>query len=293
MMEYIAGQGDAGTRLDVFVASQYPQFTRSSLELLFEKDLIQINGRPAKAAYRVRPEDKVTIDESYLMQEPPAIKLPILYEDDNVTVIDKPEGVLTHSKGALNLEPTVASFIKSKLNDESLSGNRAGIVHRLDRATSGVIITAKNAAALKHLQKQFSQRKTKKKYIAVVEGVPQPPQAIIDAPIGRNPRKPQTFMVSAAGKSATTKYTVIEELSAEGRQQSVVELEPLSGRTHQLRVHLAYIGHPIVGDRIYGKGGDKLLLHATSLEVTLPGGERQTFSSKTPARLKDAIREGK
>src|SRR5579862_3342456 len=201
-MEYLAKPADAGRRLDVVVADLYPDFTRSSLELLFDKDMVSVDGQAAKAAHKVRPKDKIVVDETYLKSEPLAADLPIIYEDDDVTVINKPAGVLTHSKGALNLEATVASFIKSKINDETLTGNRAGIVHRLDRGTSGVIITAKNSKALKYLQKQFSQRRVKKSYVAVVEGVPQPPQAVIDAPIGRNPKTPQTFKVISSGRPA-------------------------------------------------------------------------------------------
>lgn len=278
---------DVATRTDVFVASKYPVFTRASLEPLFDNGLVQVNGKQVKAGHRLKPEDKVQIDDTLLKAEPPKIKLPVLYEDENVIVINKPAGVLTHSKGALNTESTVASFLKLKLNDAKLTGNRAGIVHRLDRATSGVIIAAKNSGALTKLQKQFSQRKTKKIYTAVVEGVPGQTEALIDVPIERNPAKPQTFKVSFKGKPAQTEYRVIKKLSKGDKQFSLLELKPFTGRTHQLRVHLAYIGHPIVGDRIYGhESADGMLLHASSLEITLPGSQRCTFTAPIPARIK-------
>jgi 23S rRNA pseudouridine1911/1915/1917 synthase len=272
--EYIATPADAGTRLDVVVASLYPEFTRSSLELLFDKQRVSVNGKKSKAAYKLRPMDSVAVDESLLRNSPEPIELPVIYQDDDVVVIDKPAGVLTHSKGALNLEATVADFIGKKITDESLSGNRAGIVHRLDRATSGVIITAKNQKAMKYLQRQFSQRKVKKTYHAVAEGFLEPKEALIDAPITRNPKKPQNFKKN-------------------GKNFSRVELKPLTGRTHQLRVHMAYIGHPIVGDVVYGHGGNNLLLlHATSLEITLPGGERKIFNSDLPAIFKEFEKDG-
>lgn len=285
MQEYIAGHADAGVRADVYVTSKYPQFTRSALEALFDQKLVQVNGEPAKASHRVKPGDKVSVDETLLKLEPPKIDLPIIYEDNDVLVIDKPAGVLTHSKGALNLEGTVASFIKSKV--KTLEGNRAGIVHRLDRATSGVIITAKSAEALSKLQKQFSKRKAKKTYIAVVEGVLKPEAAIIDAPMARNPAKPQTFKVIASGKPAITEYRTIKSFKKSGKTYSLLELKPQTGRTHQLRVHMSYIGHPIVGDPVYGHGGNSLLLHAESLEITLPDSQRKTFTAEAPERIKE------
>lgn len=285
MQEFIAEQTDAGVRADVYVTSKYPSFTRSALEALFDQKLVQINGEPAKASHKVKPGDKVSVDETLLKLEPPEIDLQVIYEDNDVITINKPAGVLTHSKGALNLEGTVASFIKSKV--KGLEGNRAGIVHRLDRATSGVIITAKNPEALSKLQKQFSKRKAKKAYIAVVEGVLDPEAAIIDAPVARNPAKPQTFKVTASGKPAVTEYRTIKTFEKGNATYSLVELKPQTGRTHQLRVHMAYIGHPIVGDPVYGHGGDSLLLHAESLEITLPDSQRKTFTAPTPERIKE------
>lgn len=287
MQEFTVEPDSAGVRADIFVASRYPEFTRSSLELLFDKGLVAVNGKTAKRAHKVQPDDKVVVDEQYLKTEPPKIKLPIIYEDKDVLVIDKPAGTLTHSKGALNFEATVASFIKDKLDEEIKHGNRAGIVHRLDRATSGVIIVAKNYETLKKLQKQFSQRKAKKSYLAVVEGVPSPETAIIDAPIARNPAKPQTFRVSGSGRGAVTQYQLVRTLKKGSRVYSLIELIPKTGRTHQLRVHMAYIKHPIVGDPVYGHNGNDLMLHAGSLEITLPNGERKTFHSPLPSRIKE------
>lgn len=269
------------------MAKKMPEFSRSSLSGLFDKQLVEANGKSIKASYKISSGDQIKIDTALLTAQPAKIKLPILYEDGDVIVINKPAGILTHAKGALNTEATVVSFIKLILNDKKLTGNRAGIVHRLDRATSGVIITAKNERALKWLQKQFSTRKTKKIYFAIVEGRPEPTEAIIDAPIERNPKKPQTFRVSGNGKPAQTKYKVLKTSDSGGL--STLELQPLTGRTHQLRVHLKYIGHPIVGDRVYGRSGEYLLLHAKSLELTLPSGERKIFVAPEPEYLKEYV----
>jgi 23S rRNA pseudouridine1911/1915/1917 synthase len=287
MQEFLTAPADAGVRADVFVAQRYPQFTRSALAALFDQSLVQVNGVATKPSHKVKDGDKIVVDESPLKLESPKIDLPIIYEDENVVVLNKPTGVLTHSKGALNLEGTVASFISNKINDSQLKGNRAGIVHRLDRGTSGVIITAKNANTQGYLQKQFSTRKVKKTYLAVTTGVIEPPEAIIDVPIGRNPKRPQTFMASASGKSAITRYKVLKTIEKNGHSFSLVELTPLTGRTHQLRVHLAYVGHPIVGDHLYGHDDGPLLLHAQLLEVTLPGGSRRVFKIDIPDYIKE------
>lgn len=280
---------EAGGRLDVFVASKYPSFTRSSLEELFKRGHVLLNNEKVRPAHRLHLGDSVSVNESLLRASPPGLTLPIIYEDESVVVIDKPEGVLSHSKGALNLEGTVASFIAAKITDKQLTSNRAGIVHRLDRATSGVMITAKDSKSLSKLQKQFSERKTKKEYLAVITGKINPPQAIIDAPIIRNPAKPQTFKVDVKGKSAVTEYETIKTFVKGGKQYSLLKLKPKTGRSHQLRVHLAYLKHPIVGDNVYGTGDGNLMLHASSLEITLPSSERKTFTSKMPERMEKFI----
>jgi 23S rRNA pseudouridine1911/1915/1917 synthase len=285
MKKFIISRAAAGSRLDIFVTSQYPEFTRSSLEALFERGHILLNGSIAKASAKVKENDAVSIDDKLLHAEPPAIDLPILYEDHDVIVINKPDGVLTHSKGALNPEASVASFIKPKLNDKKMTGNRAGIVHRLDRPTSGVIITARNETAQKWLQKQFSTRKVKKSYVAIVEGTLDPEKALIDAPIVRNPNKPQTFIVSSIGKPAQTEYQTLKQISKNHKNYTLAGLTPRTGRTHQLRVHLAYINHPIAGDSLYGRAGPELLLHAKSLELTLPDKSRRTFSAPIPDKI--------
>lgn len=282
MKRFAVEQEEQGERTDVFLASKYSKFTRSALSQLFDKKLVKINKKLAKASQRLKVGDEISVDEKLLLKKPPKLNLEVIYEDNNVIVINKPAGMLTHSKGALNLEATVASFIKPKLIDKQLTGNRAGIVHRLDRGTSGVIITAKDHTSLKWLQEQFSNRKVEKTYLAVVHGTPKPKQAIIDAPIARHPGKPQTFRVSAEGKPAQTKYRVIKSFDKTGGDYALVELRPLTGRTHQLRVHARYIGHPIVGDSVYGHDAPPIYLHARSLKLSLPTGKTAQFDINPP-----------
>ncbi|HEX5395120.1 MAG TPA: RluA family pseudouridine synthase [Candidatus Saccharimonadales bacterium] len=285
----LISESGAGQRTDVFVAALLHKYSRSSLKALFDAGSVKINGKSTKPGYKLRAGEKLSMDTAKISKRPDPVELPIIYQDDDVIVINKPAGVLTHSKGALNLEPTVASFIAAKLKDKTLSGNRAGIVHRLDRPTSGVIICARNTSALKWLQREFAGRKAKKFYNAIVEGEIKPQAAIIDAPIGRNPNKPQTFKAMAGGKPAQTEYKVKEIYRKDNRVYSLIELKPRTGRTHQIRVHLAYIGHPVAGDGVYGKGGadTPLLLHARKLELTLPNGKRKSFLAPLPGTFKE------
>jgi 23S rRNA pseudouridine1911/1915/1917 synthase len=288
MRELIVDPNSVGLRLDVFVASHYPQYTRASLEPLFDRGMVYLNSETAKPGSRLRAGSKVRIDESLLLAKPKPIKLPVIYEDEDVVVVNKPAGVLTHSKGALNVEATVASFLAGKITDKSLTGNRAGIVHRLDRATSGLIIGAKTFDAQKFLQKQFSTRRTLKTYLAIVEGWPKPETAVVDAPLERNPKKPQTFRVGASGKTAKTSYKTIERFSRNGQNYALLDISPFTGRTHQIRVHLSYIGHPVVGDKLYGRSdSDYLYLHSHKLQITLPKGQIKAFIAPAPQSFKD------
>lgn len=273
---FIYRRGITLKRLDMYVLAQKPRLSRAFAAKLIEQGKVLVNGQPKKPGYKVQETDKVTIDyDESELDNIPDIDLPVLYEDDYCIVVNKPAGVLTHAQGKLIHEATVATFVRTKVR--GMHGERAGIVHRLDRATSGVIIIAKNAAALSHFQQQFADRTTQKTYVAVVEGTLKQKLAIIDMPIERNPKAPATFRVGPNGKPAVTQYMVLKEAP----NSTLVELQPKTGRTHQLRVHMAQLGHPIVGDPLYGHGkhGDRLYLHAKSLEVTLPDGERKTFTA--------------
>ena len=273
-------------RLDQRVIELMPQLSRTFAARLIEDGKVMENGAVVtKPGHKLREDDEVKVDyDPRELDAIPEISLPVIYEDDACAVIDKPVGVLAHSKGAFNPEATVATWLRGRLH--GLSGERAGIVHRLDRATSGVMITAKTPEALKWLQKQFAQRKAKKTYYAVVAGQMPHEHAVIDMPIDRNPNHPQTFRAHANGKAALTEYWVKEQ----GKKFALLELRPQTGRTHQLRVHLSSIGHPIVGDTLYGGGpAGRLYLHAESLEITLPNHERRTFSTPMPAAFRAII----
>lgn len=278
-----------GERLDKALSLTYPQYSRSALEKLILDGYVTVNGVLKRSSYKIKEGDDISVDLTLFTSPVVNIEIPIIYEDDDVVVLDKPAGVLTHAKGTLHNEATVATWLKAHSGADGAnfwSSNRAGIVHRLDRVTSGVIICAKNEAAQTHLQKQFSDRKAKKSYLAVVEGQLDAPNGTIDVPIERNPKQPATFRPGINGKSAQTTYSVLETSG----DRSILELRPYTGRTHQLRVHMQYMGHPIVGDQMYGAKPDKrLYLHAHSLEITLPSRERKIFTSTIPAEFSSTL----
>lgn len=269
-------------RLDSYLAEYWPEYSRSQWQKYCKDGIVSVNNAiVTDPSIKLGEDDEVKI-KLPKKQDFSTQTLPVIYEDNDVIVIDKPSGVLTHAKGAVSSEFSVAEFVKPKTTYKT-DTNRPGIIHRLDRDTSGVIICAKNDEAAKMLQRQFSNRKVKKQYIAIIEGALKEDEAIIDLPIARNPKAPSTFRVDANGKPAQTKYKVL----AADNKYSLVRLQPHTGRTHQLRVHMAHLGHPIVGDRVYGKDKERLMLHAKSLEVTLPGGKRKIFTSELPREFSD------
>lgn len=272
----------AGERIDAFLARSAPEYSRSYWQKRCEAGDVVADGVPAKSSHKLAAGSQISVTmpdkHDYSDQT-----LPVLFEDDDVIVINKPSGMLTHAKGAESDEFTVADFVRPRTTDGTET-NRPGIVHRLDRGTSGVIIAAKNPEAKRWLQGQFSKRNVKKTYLALVNGHLKESEAILRLPIERNPKKPQTFRVGVNGKSAETSYRV--EKSYE--HNDLVSLRPLTGRTHQLRVHLNYLDRPIVGDRVYGQADDdidRMFLHAASLELTLPSRQRMTFTAPLPDRL--------
>lgn len=274
-------------RFDQKLSEDRPELSRSYIASLITSGYAKINGKKVtKLSQLVSEKDKLSLNvpiKSKLEQ----IEIPILYEDEDLIVINKPKGILSHSKGAHNPEATVATWLNQYLKRKT-TDTREGIVHRLDRATSGVMVIAKNQETYIFLQKQFSQRKVKKTYISIVLGELLPKEALIELPIERNPKRPQSFRVGANGKSSQTSYKVLEY----NGKYSLVELKPKTGRTHQLRVHLNYLKHPILGDDFYdGEEADRLYLHAHKLEITLRDGTRREFISEIPTSFNRKLNE--
>ena len=269
-------------RLDIYLSTKFDTtISRSLWQKYIKAGYVSVNNKAVTTPkFEVDETDEIALNLPE--KEQADVDLPILYEDDDVIVVNKPSGLLTHAKGGLSDEPTVAEIIRPKTSFAT-DTDRPGIVHRLDRDTSGLLIIAKNPESAAHLQRQFAERTAKKTYIAITDGKPKLNAAKIDLPIGRNPSAPSTFRIDPNGKPAQTTYHVLAENDA----QSLVELKPTTGRTHQLRVHLAHLNAPILGDRVYGKSSDcRMMLHAQKLEITLPSGERKVFEAAVPDEFK-------
>ena len=284
---------NSGERLDRFVFTHSRNLSRSYIQKLIEEGWITLNSGIAKPAARLKAGDMVSIAEPPPQPSPLSpenIPLNIHYQDDNIIVIDKPAGMTTHPAPG-NRSGTLVNALLGLLPKLAKSENpeRPGIVHRLDKYTSGLIVVAKNRRSLENLSGQFKSRMVKKVYLALVQGHVKPERGIVDAPIGRDPVHRQRMAVTTAGRPAQTAYRVKRYLDG----YTLLEVRPETGRTHQIRVHLAEIGYPVVGDTVYGRKSPlvaRQFLHAYKLTFRLPSnGEQVTFTTSLPEDLKAAM----
>ncbi len=302
----------AGMRLDKFLVGRLTDVSRARIQQWIEEGRVTLDGRPARPSTRLDPNQSIRVlipppEEVRILPEP--IPLDILYEDDYLLVINKPAGMVVHpapghTSGTL-VNALLARFPEwAELDwwegeeDEDEAGGdfpRPGIVHRLDKDTSGLLIVAKSAGPRSALQEQFQARQVEKIYLAMVHGVPSSPAGVIDAPIGRDPRQRKRMAVVPEGRPAVTAYRVLEPLG----EHALLEVMPRTGRTHQIRVHLAFIGHPVVGDEVYGRRRSRLscprqFLHAARLSFRHPvTGRQMEFAAPLPPDLQavlDALR---
>ena len=264
-------------RLDHMMVKIFKSYNRSTLQKFIENGFVKVDGELARKPNQKFPEG-VRIDLEVPDELRNADMAPeVIYEDDKVLVVDKPAGLLSEPRGEYCPEKTLGDF--------------GLVVHRLDRDTSGVVILAKDEETKMFLKKQFQDREVHKTYNAIVLGKPKLEKARIDLPLIRNLKRPTTFLVDANGKEAETFY----EVKKSNDEYSLVELKPTTGRTHQLRVHMKYLGHPILGDPVYGElitdGSIKprLYLHAKELEIVLPSGEKKKFVAPLPQEFKDVL----
>ncbi len=271
-----------GRRLDQALADAFPHLSRTEIQQEIRGGHVTIRGQTAaRPAYRLRPGDTIgwEVPDRPLLT-PTLMPLTILFEDDELIALDKPCGLVVHP-GAGTDEPTL---VEGLLADRPLPVSddpaRPGIVHRLDKETSGVLVVAKTLGAMASLQRQFANRTTKKHYIAVVDGTFEETLGLIDAPIGRDPAVPQRMAIRAGGRRASTEFTVLETLDG----TSLVWIRPRTGRTHQIRVHMNYTGHPVRGDKKYGGSpAERLMLHAWTLQIEHPtSGESMVFAAPIP-----------
>ena len=261
-------------RLDMLMGEYFKSYNRSSLQKFIEFGFVTVDGKIAK-----KPNQKFERGTKVILKIPETMKNAdlepeVIYEDEDVIVLNKPAGLLSMPRAQYCPEKTLENY--------------GLLVHRLDRDTSGVVILAKNPEVQDYLKKQFQNRTTHKTYYAVVNGRPKLSEAKIDLPISRDLKHPTTFRIDPNGKASETYYKVIDS----NNKYSLVELKPTTGRTHQLRVHLKYLGHPILGDALYGiEKADRLYLHANKLEIALSNGQRMTFEAKIPREFRDVLRK--
>ncbi len=287
---------EPGERLDKAISSSLPDLSRAAIQRLVKSGQVAVNGRTSKPSYRVEVGDEVVV---HIPAETPAkilpehIALDVIYEDEEMLAVDKPAGMVVHPAYGHQGGTLVNAMLAYCPQATDVGGpDRAGIVHRLDKDTSGLILVAKTEATHAALQRKFKRRQVKKSYLALVEGHPSPRQGLVDAPIGRDKRHRKRMAIVKGGREARTGYRVIELFD----EHSLVELDPETGRTHQIRVHLAWLGHPVVGDRVYGFRRQRLLkhrhfLHAHKLELTHPVTDVPlSLTTPLPDDLADLLR---
>ena len=311
-LELVFSEDDAN-RLDRYLAAQLAEQSRSVIQRWIKEGNVLVNAHPARANYRLERGDIITV----ALPAPPitsplaaqAIPLPILYEDPDLVVVNKPAGMVVHPAPG-HAEGTLVNAILHHIPDLSGIGGeiRPGIVHRLDKDTSGTMVVAKHETALRHLQAQFKSRKVEKRYMALVEGNLKQEEGRIVGPIGRDPRNRKRMAViigeaqnGLTARPATTEYKAIARYAVSinndlGRGTfTLVEAHPITGRTHQIRVHFAWLGHPLVADPIYGLkrqrlNAPRLFLHATYLAFALPStGAWVEFSAPLPTDLQTVL----
>ncbi len=282
-----AGPGDI--RLDKFLAASLPDLTRSYIQKLIRSGHVRVNGRPASPAYRLRLNDLIDVSippPTATSLEPQDFKLDVVYEDNQLAVINKPAGLVVYP-AAGHSGHTMANALLRRFPDLACFGDtsRPGIVHRLDKDTSGLIVIARNETARLDLVEQFRSRSVKKAYLVLVQGKLEPERGAIEAPIGRHPADRKRMAVVDGGRQARTDYRVLRYY----KNCTLAEVRIRTGRTHQIRVHMSAIGHPVAGDKKYGKSwipAPRQFLHAYCLEFSLPGSKQVvSFTCPLPADL--------
>lgn len=301
MNEYFAHflyQGKGEQRLDKYLVACLPDFSRSRLQALIKMGMVTVDGRPALKAGQIL-DHEVQVDVCIPPPEPSdlipeSIPLDVRFENENFLVVNKPAGMVVHP-GAGHATGTLVHAALAHVPDiQGVGGElRPGIVHRLDKDTSGLILIAKNDQAHRWLQNQFRSRQVEKTYLALVDGQPPTRRGRIEAAIGRDPahRKKMAVVPPGKGRSAISEYHTLETFS----DHTLLEVHPITGRTHQIRLHLAYLGCPITGDTVYGRKKASLplarhFLHAARLKIQLPGEESlRVFEAPLPLDLTDTL----
>lgn len=298
MKEFIVEKEEIGKRLDAYLSLKNEKISRTMVQKLIEEGNILVNGKNPKASYKVSEGDKITLEEiepKEISLKAQDIAVDIIYEDKDIIVVNKPKGLVVHPANG-NPDGTLVNAIMA-ICKGSLSGIggeiRPGIVHRLDKDTSGIIIIAKNDEAHINLSEQIKNREVKKTYIALVRGFVKENEATINMPIGRSPKDRKKMAVVKNGKNAITHIKVLERFN----NYTLLQVNIETGRTHQIRVHLSEIGYPIVGDYTYSNGKNEFgivgqCLHAKSLKFRHPITNKEMYlEAELPQYFKDVIRK--
>ncbi len=283
---------EEGSRLDSYATSRCPQLSRSHVQRLIEDGLVTVNGRASKSGYKMQSGDRIEVEiplPQPIAPQPEDIPLSIVYEDDDMLVIDKPAGLTVHPAPG-HSEHTLVNAILAHCPALSINGSiRPGIVHRLDKDTSGLMMIAKNDAAQRDLSNQIKSRSVLKQYTVLVHGHLLPEEGVIEAPIGRDPSARKRMAIVASGRAARTRYSVLKYFKG----YTLLEVTLETGRTHQIRVHMSATGFPVVGDAVYGKASNivaRQFVHASRLGFNLPSnGKRVEFTAPLPGDLEEAV----
>lgn len=290
-----------GERLDKILVARLPDFSRAQIQTLISDGAVTVDGASAKAGHKMKGGERVIVElpeEEEQVIEPTDIPLTIVYEDEHIAVIDKESGMVVHPGIGQEKNTLVHALLfrypeMVDMQDNPIAEGRMGIVHRLDKDTSGLIVIARHIDALTNLMAQFKERTTEKTYTALLERTPKTMEGRIDAPIGRDPKQRKRMGVVSDGKHAITEFEVIDTQFMGGRALVKIKIE--TGRTHQIRVHMAFIGCPIIGDTVYGYNKQRIgmkrnFLHASELSFDHPmTGERMTFTSELPVGLQNVM----
>lgn len=296
MKEYIVSQEEKGKRLDTYISSANTDITRTSAQRLIEDGNILVNGKNVKVSYKIQENDKISVEipkPKQIELKAQDIPIEIIYEDSDIIVVNKPKGMVVHPANG-NPDGTLVNAIMAICKD-SLSGIggeiRPGIVHRIDKDTSGLLIVAKNDNAHVKMSEQIKNHEVKKTYIALVRGVFKENEATIDMPIGRSTSDRKKMAVNKNGKNAITHIKVLKRFD----KYTLLQVNIETGRTHQIRVHLSHIGYPIVGDYTYSNGKNEFdvigqCLHAQKLEFKHPITQKDMcLEAELPQYFKDIL----
>ena len=273
---------EEGLRLDIFLAERLEGVSRNAVKNAIKNGYVRVGGSVCQ-----RPSRRISSGEVVEWHAPvkpllvpSAIPVPVIYEDDQIVVVNKPAGMVVHPGAGTDGRTLVEGLLATRSLPVDDDPSRPGVVHRLDKETTGIIVVAKTAEALASLKKQFASRVVTKFYLALVEGEIEEEEGLIDAPVGRDPANPRMMAVIPRGRPAKTAFRVLQRLP----RRTLILLQPKTGRTHQLRVHMHYIGHPIIGDPLYGPNGEHMLLHAWRIAFSHPeSGQEVRFEAPVPS----------